>query len=699
MSSCAQAWLIRAQRPLAVIILLAVWLSISSDFVAADPAPAEPGPPLRVVVSDPLAAELACDCVAGYAQRRYDALARFLQVQLKRPVKIIFTETLTSPLVKQAGGFDLAIGKYSEVLVDAKKIKADLRPVALLTDKKGLVTLQGLFVARADDKAARIMDLKGRSILFGPEDADEKNAAALNSLEAFGVTYPEGEVPKIVPSCSTAAMAVVDKEADIAVVSSYAMPLLEGCGTIDAGALKIIGRTNPVPFIGLFAVKNIDMTTEQALWKALQQVNKDPELLKLLESKDGFVPLHSPPRSHAKGKDGQIAKATWTDWRGNDRLAITPDVPDTLPESPRLLWSHTMVGAGMAGVTTDGRHLLVADKTYEENKDIFHCLDADTGRELWRIVYPASGEMDFTNSPRASAVIHDGFVYTLGAFGNLHCLNLIDGKVIWKKNIFLDFGAKTPTWGASSTPLIDGNRLIVNPGAKDASLVALDRHTGKTLWKSPGNPPGYSSFIIASPSGVRQIIGYDALTVGGWDPATGKRLWKLDPEYDGDFNVPTPIFHEGRLLLTTENNGTRFYEFDKKGIINPEPAAQNEDLAPDTSTPVLVNGKIFGAFGVLYCLDARKGKKLATLYDNDEMPFADYCSFIGGNDRVMIFSQGGQVTLIKADTDKMEVISQIELFADLPVTERDIWSHPVIVGNRLYMRTLSGVYCFLIDDK
>ena len=76
-----------------------------------------------------------------------------------------------------------------------------------------------------------------------------------------------------------------------------------------------------------------------------------------------------------------------------------------------------------------------------------------------------------------------------------------------------------------------------------------------------------------------------------------------------------------------------------------------------------------------------------------------YCTFIGGNDRVLVFSQGGQWTLLKADTDKMEIISQIEMFTELPATERDLWSHPALVGNRLYIRTLSGVYCYLIDQK
>jgi hypothetical protein len=129
--------------------------------------------------------------------------------------------------------------------------------------------------------------------------------------------------------------------------------------------------------------------------------------------------------------------------------------------------------------------------------------------------------MDFTNSPRANPVIHQGMVYTLGAFGDLYCLNLDSGKVVWRKQLAEDFQAKRPSWGWSSTPLIVGDKLIVNPGAKDASLVALDRRTGTVLWSTPGDPPGYASFILATFADVTQIVGYDAASLGGWDPQTG----------------------------------------------------------------------------------------------------------------------------------------------------------------------------------
>ena len=130
-----------------------------------------------------------------------------------------------------------------------------------------------------------------------------------------------------------------------------------------------------------------------------------------------------------------------------------------------------------------------------------------------------------------------------------------------------------------------GDSLIVNPGAPEASLVALGLYTGEVIWKTPGGPPGYGSLIVGTFGGVRQIVGYDADSLGGWDPNTGQRLWTLAPEKKGDYNVPTPVNVFGQLLVATENNGTRLYDFDSQGRILPVPVAQTRELAPAPRRP------------------------------------------------------------------------------------------------------------------
>ncbi len=643
-------------------------------------------PPLRIVVMDPLCDRLACDCVAGYAQRKYDVLGEFLQRRLDRRVEIRYAEALSSPHAEAQQGIDLIIGKFSLVEFDAKKAQLDVRTIAMLTGKDGTATQTGLFVVRHADPAKSIQDLAGYRILFGPEDSDEKRSAAMAALEAFDVPVPRAIASR--NGCNTAALAVVEKDADAAVISSYAMPLLEGCGTIDKGSLRIVGRTDPVPMIGVFATDRVSEAEEQSLTASLLEVARHPELLTALESGRGFLGLPAIDGDRAKQVTG------WTDWRGPHRRAVSDYVPKSLPAEKRLLWSRTLTGYGMAGLAVDGRYVVAADKDLEEVQDVFRCLDADTGRQIWKLAYRAAGEMDFTNSPRANPVICQDLVYLLGAFGDLSCVTLDGGKVVWQKHLAHDFHAELPTWGFCSTPLIVGEKLIVNPGAEDASLVALDRQTGEVLWSAPGEPPGYASFVLTTFSGVRQIVGYDAISLGGWDPDTGKRLWRLVPEEQGDFNVPTPIVVGDRLLVSTENNGTRLYGFDARGRINPKPLARNEDLLPDTSTPVVHGGLVFGSCQRLMCLDLDDGLKL--LWEVDEAPFDSYASFIAGNGRVLAVTQSGKLCLLDATKRRFTCLATLDLFDDVAEADRDVWSHPALIANRLYIRNSLAVYCFLL---
>jgi len=506
---------------LRLIVALSFLLPASQAVPAAESNDTGGEPPLEMVVMDPLSDRLACDCVAGYAQRKYGRLQAFVEARLGRPVRLTYAESLMDPRVRRLPAVHVIAGKYSVVEADAHEVGRRVRPLAMLSGKDGTVTLTGLFVVRTADPAQSVEDLAGRSILFGPEDSDEKHAAALAALEAFAVPgyAPGAAAPRTSPSCSSAALALVENEADAAVVSSYAMPLLEGCGTIDRGMLRIVGRTDPVPFIGVFATEAVDRPLEKQLAETLSAVRGDPGLLAAMESLDGFVPL---PDLRSRKKKEKEASG-WPDWRGANRDAISPDVPAAL-SGATLLWSHTMTGPGMSGLAVADGRVIAADKSFGETDDVFRCLDAETGRQVWKLAYPAPGRLDFTNSPRANPVVHDGLVYLLGAHGHLHCVEVETGDVVWSKNLPAEFAADVPTWGYCSTPLVVDDRLIVNPGAEAASLVALDRRTGGRLWAAPGDPPGYGSFILATFGGVAQIVGHDAPSLGGWHPQSAGRL-------------------------------------------------------------------------------------------------------------------------------------------------------------------------------
>lgn len=680
-------------------ICLALAFAASAVTRAAAP---EDGTPLTIVVMDPLARQLSCNCVEGYAQRDYDLLALYLEKKLRRSVKLSYAESLAEGLrAAQSRPVHLIIGKRSLVEADAAECKLKARPLAMLTDRNGLTTLTGLFVVSAGDPAQKIGDLHGYRIVLGPPESAEKHAAALASLKKASVPIPPS--PETAPSCMEAAFAVLENQQSpgaAAVISSYAIALLEGCGSVERGALRVIGQTEPVPFITVFATPSVNAETQRQITSALLDVAKIPQLLTAMESQLGFVAVVPKAEDDVdtdltrSDRQATVASAgadkdmdEWPQWRGPKRDAISPWLPLKLPERPNILWRKATTGAALSGIAVVGRHVIVADRDPLDQHDIFRCLDAESGKQHWQFEYLAPGDLDYGNSPRATPLIHGGLVYLLGAFGDLHCVEIDSGRLRWRKQLVEEFNATLPTWGMCASPLIVDNKLIVNPGARQASLVALDPLTGEVVWRSAGLPAAYSSFIVGRFGGRRQIVGYDAISLGGWDVATGKRLWSLIPPQDGDFNVPTPIDVGGRLLVATENNGTRLYDFDEQGKIIQRPVALYEDLAPDSSTPVVANDRIFGCFQRLMCLDVSSG--LHAIWSAEDEAFEDYVSIIGGPKRILITSSRGELLLVSTEGNRYQLISRMAVFDD----DSEVLSHPALAGKRLYIRSTTAVCC------
>jgi ABC-type phosphate/phosphonate transport system substrate-binding protein/outer membrane protein assembly factor BamB len=676
---------------LAPFVLLGVWLSRLNCGIDMNLG-APKGEPLRIAVLDPLCHQLAPDDLKDL-RRDYAPLGSFLEETLKRRIELSFgnhRQNLLSP----GSSVDLIIGRDAAVRAEAAQRREAVRPIARLTDDHGETDIAGLFLVRANDPAKTISDLADHTIVFGPAVEEERYAWALATLSQSGIT----PVPplKIVATCRDALQALAQRKADAAVVSSYALGVVEGRGATEAGAFRVIGRTAAQPFIAAFATSRIGPSSERAITDALLSVQTHRPLLEALKSKAGFVSLQSKPepkKDLPAPAPAPAPVAEWTDWRGPGRAGASPDVPAQLPSTVKILWKRGLTGAGLSGVAATAGRVIVADKSEQKDQDIWRCLDADTGQELWTIAYPTPQKMEFTNVPRATPVIHDSFVYLLGAFGDLHCVGLHGSGIAWRRDLIKDFGAKLPPWGTCSTPLVVGDSLIVNPGAADASLVALSLYTGEVLWKTPGAPSAYGSLILGTFGGVRQIVGYDAGSLGGWDPNTGHRLWTLLPDKKGDYNVPTPVNIEGRLLVATENNGTRLYGFDHNGQIRPVPVAQTRDLAPDTSTPVAIDGLVFGCWRGLFCLDLND--RLRTLYSTEgDGAFREYAAFIAGKGRVLAVTVGGEMVLFQAARDAFTPIGRLRVFEGA-----EVWSHPALVGNRLYIRSMNEICGLLLSDR
>lgn len=275
-------------------VLACLGFNATQSYAAEAPASATTSSadgPLVMVVMDPLAKELSCPCVKGYAQREYPKLAEFLGARLGRKVEVVFSESLVTALQKTSHGrADIVIGKHSVVLHDAAKLKLTMRAAAALSDKSGVTTQTGLIVVPQGDAAQSVADLKSHLLVFGPEDCDEKNSAAVALLKKNGITLPSKLETAV--GCEEGALRVLELpagERGAAVISSYAKPLLEGCGTVPKGSLRVVGETTPVPFIAAFTAGDLSDDLQKRIQAGLLAMAAEPKLCLAMESKQGFV--------------------------------------------------------------------------------------------------------------------------------------------------------------------------------------------------------------------------------------------------------------------------------------------------------------------------------------------------------------------------------------------------------------------------
>jgi len=360
----------------------------------------------------------------------------------------------------------------------------------------------------------------------------------------------------------------------------------------------------------------------------------------------------------------------------------------SLPTTPVFDWTFELPADTMGGVAATSKYVVCGTRDLPDRSDIFFCLDAETGKQLWRFQYPAvppttavtrDGKLDFGNTPRATPLIVGHCVITQGAFGDVHCLDLATGKLLWAWNLLRDFDGHLPDWGYSASPLAVGNTIILQPGGSECSLLALNISDGEPVWEAPGRGASYSSFIVREIAGKTQVIGLDAETLGGWDLSNGERLWELTPKRNGEFQVPTPVWLGDALLVIGENNGARKYRFSSTGEVEPTPLAENPRCIPDTHSPVAVGPYVVVLHDSLWVL-RRDTLAKHQLLDHDDL--AHYGSLItDGETRVLAMTDAGKLLLFELVGDQFELRGTLALSTSRTTKA---YSHPAIVGDRFY---------------
>lgn len=340
----------------------------------------------------------------------------------------------------------------------------------------------------------------------------------------------------------------------------------------------------------------------------------------------------------------------------------------------------TLPSDGLGGLAVAQGCVIVGGRDALDQKDLWTCLDAVTGKPMWHLTYPAAGRLDYGNSPRATPLIVGQNVWLLGAFGHLHCVRLKDGQREWDLNLSTRFQMPRLTWGLAGSPLMADGRLIVQPGGSDASLVALNRLTGDVIWSAMGLAPGHASFVSATINGELQLVGYDKSSLGGWDAATGERKWTLLPRESGDFNVPSPIIYESGFVLVSENNGARVYVPRHDGESGFEISQENKVLSPDSHSPVISGDRLIGIDNGLHCLSLTD--HLKSVWRLKDRAFRNYGSLIANGERVLALTFKEELILIDPHHAEPVILSRLRLSED----GSDCWSHPALAHRALFVR-------------
>ncbi len=631
---------------------------------------------IRVLVMDPLCARLGCACVPGHGQRDYRYVGNHLARTLGRNVELFYAESIETGLTLSPFCFDFVVGPRGVVLADASELGLEIQALAALTNKKGVSTVSGQLVVKSKEEISSLEQLEGKKVILGPAEVPETHRMAKRFLRVSGML--NRFETSVADSVESAVYAVADGEADATFIPDYLFSILEGCGKVNPGALKIIANTEPTNFVQFFAIRNHGRSPEFDT-----DVNEFREALMLLD----------PSIEMMETQKGFVSVAGWTDWRGASRTGFADVLPGK-DSDLELVWEAKVTGPPMAGISATDRYVFVADKDAKLTTDIFRCFDAKTGQQEWTFEASSDIKMDYTNAPRATPVVSGNRVFVLGAFGNLHCLDVESGKPLWEKSLLKDLDGELPTWGYSATPLIYENLLIVNPGGENSSVVALDLNSGETVWSSPGHAAAYGAFVLYQGKDARQLIGFDASGLAAWN-TNGERVWKaksIDGRYD--FNVGTPLLLGDTVFVASENNASRTYDLSNNGSEDSEvqPALINDDLAPDTCSPIAVGDYVYcSAYGELYCL---RRDTLETVWAKLDDRFYDHTNLIAGDDHFLVWNSTGDMIVVNA-TDEYEELKSFRPFGD----DSKSMSHPAFVDCFMYIRDESTLKCFRILSR
>ncbi|MFL5328193.1 MAG: PQQ-binding-like beta-propeller repeat protein [Gemmataceae bacterium] len=418
----------------------------------------------------------------------------------------------------------------------------------------------------------------------------------------------------------------------------------------------------------------------------------------------------------------QLLAADWPQWRGPNRDGHSADTGliKTWPEGgPKLLWTFDKAGVGYGAPAVVGDTVYINGGDQAKDGEFLAALELGTGKQKWKTPIPIlqkdpSFKAGWGGGPRSTPCVDGDRVYTLGAQGDLACLDTKGGKIVWHKSMIKDLGGKVAAmWGFSESPMVDGDHLICMPGYQGAkgegSIQALDKKTGDVKWvcKELTDEASYCSPIITEGGGLRHYVVSTSKFIAGVRPSDGKLLWKDTVGAGHGPNIPTPIIH-GDLVYATNSygDGCSCFRLSKDGDgVKAEKIYANRKIENHHGGVICVGDHLYFSNGnanqksklQFVCQDIKTGE---IVWKEDKTLEPSAVSYADGS--LYCYGQAtGACVKVKPSPEKFieEARFTIPKTSEKAAAQGGVWTHPVIAAGKLFLRDQDLLFCFDLKDQ
>lgn len=396
--------------------------------------------------------------------------------------------------------------------------------------------------------------------------------------------------------------------------------------------------------------------------------------------------------------------ADWPQFRGPKRNDASEEknlLKEWPAEGPTQLWKADGLGEGFSSVAVAGDRIYsMGDKG---DSSFLTALNRADGKLLWST--PVGQPGGNYKGTRCTPTVDGDRVYGLGQFGDFVCCEAATGKLLWRKNLINDFGGRHGSWQYTESPLVDGDKVVCTPGGPDATMVALNKLNGETIWKGVipgGDSAGYSSIVISQAAGIRQYVQLLANSLAGFAAADGKLLWRYGEGSDrfggNTANIPTPIVQRNYVFASAGygRGGVLLKLSAAEGGVKAEEVYFEPGLQNRHGGVVLVGDYIYGDQddgGRPWCAEWKTGKLAWKKESRTDGGGSAAVTYADG--RLYVQYQNGIVALVEASPAGYKEVSVYHI----PDAHEPCWSHPVVAGGKLYIRNQDTLLCLNVSKK